>query len=458
MLSLIFLAAAAGNYACPNALAEVIEATEANYAGTHIKLHDGPSTDHYRHFKTLLVEDAQDGLDPLECKRLLDSYVGFFADHHLFVANNHHQIPALPAPDSRWNRSFVTNYLATNDAHLDPLEGFWYDAGGAIAVMREPGASHRLLGFRLATADKPPRLLAVFAREHGVISAMYEHVEWGWQNASAALHRDDTLLVFGLTGWGRESAAKAALNDTDPLAPLFRNLGDSVYYLSMPSFLEPYRAPLNALIATHADELAQAKGIVFDVRGNAGGNAIYFPLADYFLAEDIQVGEATDILVSASTTGYLERFRTQMGERGSWLDEPLQRIRTAKSGELIPFLDASYDGNPSYSSKPEKIVILQDRGTGSAAEAFLYHAGQSSKVVTAGMSSRGNIDYTQVTLLNVGKDDFSYWFGYPLYARRSLPERSLDDEGFAPDIRLDAGDDWVAWAKRWLMEAARQEQ
>ncbi|HEX7047871.1 MAG TPA: S41 family peptidase [Gammaproteobacteria bacterium] len=453
MFNLIFLVATVTTYGCPQVLNDTIAATEANYAGTRAKLPDGPATNYYRNFKALLAEDAP-GLDPLACKRLLDRYIGFFADHHLFVANNHHRMPVLPAMIKDWDRPSVTKYLSDNATHLDPLEGFWYDVNGALAVVREPGNANRLLGFRPATETEAAKLLATFERGHGGIEVMYEHAEWGWQNAEAGLHRDDTLLIFGLTGWGR---ASDSLSTVDPLAPVFRDLGDGIYYLSMPSFLEPYRAPLNAIIATHGSELAQAKGVVFDVRGNAGGNAIYFPLADYFLAEDIQIGSATDILVSESTTGFLERFRERMGQHGGWLDEPLARIHAADNGELIPFREASYDGNESYSAKPEKVVVLQDRGTGSAAEAFLFHAGQSSKVVTAGQPSRGNIDYMQVTMLKLGEGDFSYWFGYPLYAKRSLPEESIDDEGYAPDIRLAQDQDWVSWSKRWLLQATGDE-
>ncbi len=105
-------------------------------------------------------------------------------------------------------------------------------------------------------------------------------------------------------------------------------------------------------------------------RGNTGGNATCFPLADYFLAEEIRISTATDILVS---------------------------------------------------------------------------------------ESRGNIDYMQVTMLKFGEGGFSYWFGYPLYVKRGLPEKSVDDEGYAPDIRLAPGNDWIAWSKRWLLQATGKE-
>lgn len=289
MFTWLFLAASTA-YGCPQALDDVVEATESNYAGTRIKLPEGPATGYYRHFKTLLAEDAR-GLDPLECKELLDRYTGFFADHHLFVLNNHHLVPALPETSRRWTESFLADYFRSNASRLDPLEGFWYDASGRVAIMREPGSAKRLLGLRPATSKEPATLLATFERARGRIAVLYEHEKWGWQNTEAALHRDDKLLIFGLSGWGRQSDF---LDENDPLAPVYKNLGDGIHYVSMPSFMPGYAAPLNAIIAEHGDAFAQARGLVLDVRGNAGGNAIYFPLADYFLAEDIQAGGATD--------------------------------------------------------------------------------------------------------------------------------------------------------------------
>ncbi|HEX7029109.1 MAG TPA: hypothetical protein VF254_00785 [Gammaproteobacteria bacterium] len=131
-----------------------------------------------------------------------------------------------------------------------------------------------------------------------------------------------------------------------------------------------HAARRNAIIAEHGDAFSRARRLIMDVRGNAGGNATYFPLADYFLAEEIRISTATDILVS---------------------------------------------------------------------------------------ESRGNIDYMQVTMLKFGEGGFSYWFGYPLYVKRGLPEKSVDDEGYAPDIRLAPGNDWIAWSKRWLLQATGKE-
>src|SRR5690606_4783480 len=90
-------------------------------------------------------------------------------------------------------------------------------------------------------------------------------------------------------------------------------------------------------------------------------------------------------------------MRERFGEHGAWLDEPLERMR-ANPGQVVPFREGSSDGLPEYPAAPRSVVVLQDRGTGSAAEAFVFHAGQSGKVVTMGEPTRGNIDYMQVSM------------------------------------------------------------
>ena len=67
-----------------------------------------------------------------------------------------------------------------------------------------------------------------------------------------------------------------------------------------------------------------------------------------------------------------------------------------------------------------------------------------------GEPTRGNIDYMQVSMHKTGCNKNAYWFGYPLYFKAGLPELSIDDEGYAPAVRLRAGQDWLEFAMRWI--------
>ena len=68
---------------------------------------------------------------------VLQAYVGFFADHHLFVRSREHFDSPIPALRDSWNDERARAYLASHAGTLDPVEGRWFDATGAIAVIHD---------------------------------------------------------------------------------------------------------------------------------------------------------------------------------------------------------------------------------------------------------------------------------------------------------------------------------
>ena len=451
--TLTLLAAGVAAAGCPAVFDELANATEANYAGHVLKLPDEASRTDYRRFRTMLADRASRAEGHAACRTVLQAYVGFYADHHLFVRSREHFNSPIPALREAWNDERAQAYLAGRAGTLDPVEGRWFDATGTIGVVHDAAlAPGQFVAVRLdGEAQGIP--IALLENVAGHYRIHHEHPQWGWQLVDAGLHRDGSLLSFDTHGWGRPGDAHLASGD--PMAPVFKDLGEGIYYLSMPSFMEPYRQPLMDIIATHGTSMGKARAIIADVRGNAGGNALYFPLAPYFLANDIRISEPSSVLASPWTIASFEGMRKNMGEHGAFLDAPLQAMRE-HPGEIVAYMEASTDGMPEYPPLPAQVVVLQDRGTGSAAEAFVYHARQSAKVVTIGEPTRGNIDYMQVSMHPVGAGEHQFWFGYPLYFKRGLPEGSIDDEGYAPDIRVDLPQsEWLPFALDWIASAER---
>lgn len=497
MLTLILAAglatASPESCGCAETFTAVAAATEENYAGYQIKLPDAQADAVYANFRKLLAQDAREARTPSRCRELLDAYVGFFDDAHLFVtesatpaaggkteapqstvASNAPEIPNLAA---RWTPEKV-EFRLRREGNLDPIEGMWRDDEGEFAIVYDeavPRGEYVAFRFSYRHGTRPGEVIA-FIRPNGdgTYEVHYKRQDETWQRARGNLNRQTGILNFGGRGWQRtseeaddaqaapssavaetkpESSGAASADDVsnDPLAPQFRDLGKGVYYLSLPSFMPRFREPLNALIAQHGETLEGAQGLVIDLRGNSGGDAIYFPLADYLLTGPIVVNEANAVLASDWNIEYFERFREQLGERGAYLDPVLARMRSHR-GEIVPYLAERVEAPDTIKPGPKQIVVLQDGGVGSAAEAFLLHFRQSDKVVTMGEPSRGNIDYQQVTMRKLGCGAYEVMFGYPLYMRtRKLPQDSLDDSGVAPDVRLSpAHGDWVQYAERWL--------
>src|SRR5262249_20278041 len=204
-------------------------------------------------------------------------------------------------------------------------------------------------------------------------------------------------------------------------------------YLSLPSFLIDAQ-PLRDLVKAKGDEIAKAHGLVIDLRGNIGGNAIYFDLVPYLLTGPTHVSEDNLILASPRNLRTLEQFRAPLGEHGAEFDPALRRMRESP-GKLVPYLEGETYTPPVVAPGPHRVALLVDHAVGSATEALVLVARESPRVIVVGENTRGNIDYEQVTMASRGCGAYSYIVGTPLYTRnRKLPEGALDAGGIPPDV------------------------
>src|SRR5690606_23142719 len=118
-------------------------------------------------YRDALRREAAGTAAGLDCVALLQSYVAWFEDGHLFVggrppvetAEDSARLKAA-APHVDWAEARVLRYLDERRAELDPVEGIWADpAGLRLVVLREdwddPG--------RNAAAESPRFIAAVLA-------------------------------------------------------------------------------------------------------------------------------------------------------------------------------------------------------------------------------------------------------------------------------------------------------
>lgn len=429
--------APAASCTCAAAFERVVTGVETDYAGFQIKV-DAERREAYDRFKALLKADAA-GAGPDRCKEVLDTYVAFFQDLHLFVLRGSKAGGPAGTASRRWTELEARGEIDRQRERLDAVEGLWYSREGRYAVLRDTeAAAGTFVAVRLAADGTASNEVAAVLRRvgDGGYRATYRDGEGQWQVGAAALHRNGALLALGIQGWGRlyPAVPQSRLDPADPQAPLFTRLEAGILYLSLPSFAGIYRQPLADLLAAHGEEMAKARGLVLDLRGNAGGDAIYFDLAPYLLSGPIVYWEDNAILASANNREYMERLREAQGEQGAWLDPALKRMRE-NPGKLVPYLDRETYTPPALHPGPQKVALLIDGGVGSAAEAMVLHARQSARVTVVGENSRGNIDYQQANLVYAGCGDHTYLLGTPLYMRtRQLPAGALDGVGITPDV------------------------
>lgn len=423
---------------CSHTLTKVIDATRDNYAGYVLKLDSRALEAHHRF--TRVLESQVAGAPAASCSSLVSRYTDLFADHHLFILAGDPAVPELPALETRWSRERVERALEDGTLGDDPLHGLWRDPQGELAVVSDPALPNgRLAALRLPTDDTEAEILGLISRHRdGSHSMRAPGYRGAWQHSEMSLHRDGSLLVFGTSAWGRVLPVPAYkyLGEDDPQKPVFKALSDGIYLLSLPSFMPAHGPVLKTIIEQHGTTIESARGLIIDIRGNTGGNAIYFPLAEYLLDGPIVVNEPNALLASEWNLAYFESFRERLGEHGGFLDAVLERMKE-HPGRIVDYRERRIDGPETVKQGPARVVVLQDGAVGSAAEAFLLHVRQSGRVITMGAPSRGNIDYQQVSLRTLGCGEYQVYFGYPLYMRsRNLPHDAVDASGIQPDVMI----------------------
>lgn len=427
MLIALTVLAALGTTPCIDALEQLHLATIENYGPYHLLSQAQQSR--VAKLKDVLLDDARGVQSLRACQPTLDAYLGQFRDPHLYVDAAWPEPPRIQLPSRR-----VLAQRLKQDAGAG-ISGRWYDAEGSIAIVQDPTHPGRYLAIR----QPQHRLFAVLEHDRQQWS-----ISWNdgalWRQQPAALRRDGQLLAYGVRGMARAGASGFA--PTDPLAPHYQRLTDQIGMLSMPSFMPQYAGPLRAIVDRHGGEWATLRGLIVDIRGNAGGDAIYVPLAPWILDGPIELERATNMLVSPAAQRYL---------RSALADDKLNARMAAQPGQIIAYREPSTVNLPTYMPRPLRIVLLQDAGVGSAAEAFVRQATQSARVVSFGAATRGNIDTMQALSIDLGKGRWRFRFGFPLYFDRALPEQGVNAAGLAPQLPLALPEHrWITFAVNWI--------
>ena len=248
--------------------------------------------------------------------------------------------------------------------------------------------------------------------------------------------RNGTLLhVRGGIVWGRvdvtDAASLASLELSDPTLPTVTQLNDDAALLTIPTFLIEKKS-FDGVLLENAGLLTGVRCLIIDIRGNSGGNGIYFDLMRLY-ADHPARSETGRALASEDNLEYFRRYA------GGGADDPYSPVvadMEQNMGQIVAgprFRDIELDPIPS---RLEKVVILTDDANKSAAETFILHSRKvSDRVLTIGTHTGGVVDYNNVNMVKLGCNRYGTRFGYPMYTRTPrVPDEGYNGVGIAPDV------------------------
>ncbi len=240
----------------------------------------------------------------------------------------------------------------------------------------------------------------------------------------------------------RTTAGVASGND-DRL-PTLRLLSGKTLLLTLRSFDDRTRDPLDRLLQSRKNAFESHPDWIIDVRDNDGGkDANYAPLLPWLMVNGGAAVSTRVLVTPANIAGWARVCERMPGHAdcAKVVAPIVERMKAARPGDTVPLHEGlevrSYAADKPTMRRPQRVAILVDEGCGSSCEQFLLDARQSFSVKLVGRHTWGGLDYSN--LLAHGLPSGKRRLSYATTRSLRIPDLPVDGLGVLPDIALPRG-------------------
>ncbi len=429
----------AQNCDCSTMMKEVIQLTETEYALFQFKVNE-ENIGYYNTLKKTLLRQA-DKQDQTPCQELIDTYISFFKDGHLWVelrGKDEIAEPIIYQEDTDIDSTKVVEMLNRKD--LDPIEGIWESTGYKIAIVKNQNKERDrdFVGVILASSNpnfKSGEVKMEVKKEKTNYTANYLMGDHKVLNLETKVFDTYYIEQGEMIYWRKVSPIKSGielkeLGEVNPRGVLFKELGNQNYYLKIGDFGGQNQKIIEDLVNENEAKLKNANILVIDVRDNGGGNdPTYFPLLPYIYSGKVALPEFA-IWTSPKNKEY---FANWLEKEDSIENTPFYQVLQSEKSQLFSWEDEeSFHELDTIYPHPKKVAIIANRGSASSAETFVDRCQQSKRVVTFGQNTEGIVDGYNGNFL----EEKCYTFRYPTSLRSKNVEDAIDPYGIYPDVFL----------------------
>lgn len=439
---------------CGAVFQQMIEKLEANYIGLKHFQQRGKGAEYEQRKKEFTTKSKT--ITGEQCAAFLQDFLDYFDDGHLYVIERPKFGEAKMATikarieqermDVGELRQKLKAQLASDSD--DPMPGEYSDGTSEFIIVKTGEAYSAYVLSSENENLRPGDIKASFSKAiRGFRGTYYSNIGTP-RFMKAGLYKEGTFLRIESSIWiktdtdkKRELSMVNFEGGTD--WPTVQKLDDENVLMSIPKFSVDYEV-WKDVVAENRETLRNARNLIIDIRGNRGGNAIYFSIFNLF-ADREREGSQGHALASEDNMAYFSRYN------GKIYKNVVKRMEGHK-GEIVDGPDyPSAFIKRSKKSKVEQVAILTDEACMSAAESFIIHAKRASSLVrTFGSPTDGVIDYTSVNAILLNSGDQRIFFGYPTSTlHKEIPDNGFNKTGMIPDVPID---EQVADKVAYIME------
>ena len=418
---------------CAKSYNELVEKLELNYIGLAL-IRNTKKHQEYETLKKIFASQSNHQTES-SCTQFLMKFLSFFEDGHLYVL----EYPKHKKESLEKQQFFLSKYKKTgkeiNEMLLDTsdvLVGKWSDGESVFAIVKNDTLlDGYLIGSTMKNVEIGNLKLRLSKTSSGYEGTYYPY-DFNTKYVRAYLYKENNLLKLIMGGSKRWVRSKDEKIISYIKEPKITKINNTHTVLTIPSFSVNFK-DFQKFLKKNKKIINKTEHLIIDIRGNTGGNTIYFPLIKFFGTNTL-TSKPGYVLASSDNKAYFKKFIGFFG--WSKVYSPLLK-RMIKNGEIV-------DG-PKYTDRKfkeiknniERVSILTDNGCMSASESFILHAkGASKKVMTFGTPTGGMIDYTStnsIPLKHSGSQNIL--FRYPTGTlHKDVLENGFNKKGIIPDI------------------------
>ncbi len=446
---------------CESVFQQMTEKLEANYIGVKHFEQRGKGQEYATRKRRFAAKSGT--VAPGDCAAFLQDFLDYFEDGHLYVIERPKfgevKLQTIEADIEKGRRDIAELQkklkAQKSDYPGDRVLGTYKYQMSEFIIIREQDVYKAYILNSKNENVKPGEIKASFSRTgkgqkfRGTYYS-YGHVP---RFMKGGLYKDGTLLRIESSIWIKTDSDKtrelSMVNfEGGTEWPTVQKLDDENVLMSIPKFSVDYKV-WQQVVKDNRQTLMNAKNLIIDIRGNRGGNAIYFSIFDLF-ADRKRMAMQGHALASEDNKAYFSRYNSKIYKK-------VVRDIEEHMGQIIDgpeYPDQEIKRNKK--SKVEQVAILTDEACMSAAESFIIHAkGASSLVKTFGSPTDGVIDYTSVNAILLDSGDQNIYLGYPTSTlHKDIPENGYNKTGMIPDVPIDEGvSDKVAFIMEYYKKA-----
>ncbi|MCK8495041.1 MULTISPECIES: S41 family peptidase [Spirosoma] len=436
---------------CSDVLDQAIRKTTNVYAGFADKV-NAKSQLRYNTLIDSLQKQAIKAPDGFVCFDLLKRYAGFFRDLHV-SAGYSPQLSPTTIRTIAYSESQARAYLAKRSA-LKPFEGIWELSSGKmkIATVADPDYPGRHISVVLSSTLpnwKPGMVQAQFIGKTGEYEQAH-YVFGDFKSRPMGIQPNGNHYQIWGDSWQR-IVPKAEETAQRPLeSVVVKQLNPEAVYVRLPHFTSSQMAILDSLLKTHRAMIGRTPSLIFDMRGNGGGDSGAWASEEFmqlFYTQPIPIARALNRASDEwidKQAAYVERLRKQKKADDSELKMNIEFLDSLKAhrGEFVPDKTEYVIRYDSVRTFPKRIAVLMDKGCGSASEFFLSMAKYSQKITRFGTYTGGFMDYGNANPFSLTCDD--YYMYLPVTRMPWVDTDPIDNIGYKPDVPIPSTEkDWI---------------